>query len=139
MLSGKLVSQGEYRAVLRRGQAHWRCRVPVSTSRGWWPGPWNLLHGPAPHTQYSCTSVTCAAQPRSAPPERLTRQSRALGECLQLGPLDARVAADLVPVLGEAAIHAGDQVLLSHHAREVLDAPGDQLRVLHHVGGLGDE
>src|SRR4051812_37280013 len=74
-----------------------------------------------------------------ATPERFAGERGALGQRFELGPLDGRADADLVPVLGEAAIYASDQVLLADDAGEVLNPPGDELRVLDYIGGLRDD
>jgi hypothetical protein len=40
---------------------------------------------------------------------------------------------------GEAAVGAGDDVVPSHDSREPDDALGDQLGMLHQVGGVADD
>ncbi len=66
-------------------------------------------------------------------PQRLARESGALGQGAQLGPGDLWMRAP-----AEAAVGAGDDVLFSDQIRVALQALRHELRVLHHVGGVGD-
>src|SRR5262249_51777228 len=76
---------------------------------------------------------------RGLPPEVATGEGRAFDQCPELGPLDLRVHPYHVPALRESAVGTGNDVLLAHGAGVVLDAPGHQLRVLHHVGLVADD
>src|SRR5688572_13652616 len=74
-----------------------------------------------------------------AAPELASGQPGPLGQGRELQPGHARVGV-VEPDAGggEAAVGAGDDVLTPHEAGEADDALGDQLGVLHQVGGVAD-
>src|SRR5215471_1317803 len=84
-------------------------------------------------------SFSRKCDPMCLPPEFFTRQRGAFRQRAKLRPLDLRMDADHVPTLRESAICAGDDVFLANHTRVVLDAPRDQLRMLHHVRLVRDD
>src|SRR5438067_5022515 len=67
---------------------------------------------------------------KAVSPQLGAGQCRAFDERLELGPLNGLVHADQVPILRKAAIHTGNDVFLADQSREILDAPGDELRML---------
>src|SRR5690349_2778161 len=66
--------------------------------------------------------------------ELAARERRALGERFQLGPRDLRMRAS-----AKAAVAARDNVLAADAFRIARDALGDDLRMLHYVGRVGDD
>src|SRR5215470_4797456 len=75
---------------------------------------------------------------RSAP-QLLAGEARAFDQCLELGPHDGRMNAAMERALREAAVGPGDHVLAPQQTREPYDPLGDELRMLHHIGGVADD
>src|SRR4030095_10092128 len=65
--------------------------------------------------------------------ERIGCELGALDERTQLRPRDLRMGA-----AAEAAVGARDDALAAHALREAPDALRDELRVLDHIGRMGD-
>src|SRR5579862_8453036 len=85
----------------------------------------------------SMTSTLLAAigaSPASVESQNLAGQSRALGQRAQFGPGDLRMRT-----AAKTAIGAGDEVFLADQTRVALHALRHQLRMLHHVGRMGDD
>ena len=86
------------------------------------------------------TSLCCCffsrflAQDGCPGPQALGRQACTLTERLELRGCNLRVDTS-----AQAAVGGGNNVFAAHQVREALDAVGNQLRVLHDVGGVGDD
>src|SRR5262249_39142910 len=71
-------------------------------------------------------------------PELVARKPGSFAECFQLCPHNRGMHAAIERPLRKTAIGAGNDVLASNNSCKPHDAPSDQFRMFHHIGGVAD-